>query len=272
MLDECEARRRSGQPAPDLKQLGEDYRRHWVQLLEAFISSLRSGRLLANAFRTPLSPHSRRELISPDLWELLDVETDQCRATASGIELIRIEIVLGLNRLNRQETCDEQAEPKATDAKPRPEFEHNEDFTRVRIREHAFELSSQLAKVVQRYYEASLGPDPALPAKAALGELGFRSECLSSVFNRHIAPSWRELLTTGSEPPTPASKATSMPSDGSRKGGKSIIAVNSPPPAPNPFPHGAARRILMGSGSPGVQLFRWAGRSQAGCASAHLPE
>jgi hypothetical protein len=190
LLEQCEARRRSGQPTPELRQLGGSYRELWVQLHEAFIAALRSGRLIASAFRTPLSPHSRREMISFDLWELLDVETDHCRATAKGIEFIRIEIVLGLNRARGR-----QEGPSAPSAKPRPEFEHNEDFTRVRIREHAFELSSQLAKVVQRYHEASLGPDPALPAKVVLGELGFKSECLASVFNRRVDPSWRELLT-----------------------------------------------------------------------------
>ncbi|KAA2234739.1 hypothetical protein F0L46_22985 [Salinarimonas soli] len=174
------------------KRIGDAYWNLRFQLERQFVEALMAGRLRASAFKRPVEPHSSREFIGQDIWELLEVDFEDSSARNLGLELVRIEIFRGLTEVRPALAV---APPQVADG---PEFEHNEDYTSVRIREHRFILSQQLGKVIARFHQASLEGSPSLVAKAVLKEAQFKSDCFASVFKGHTDPSWRELLVTTS--------------------------------------------------------------------------
>ena len=183
----------NGQALPDAAVRRKACSELHSRLHANFAKALCAGWLHATAFEKPISLRSQREDVSANVWELLDLDIEQSEASGSGLWLIRIEITFGLPR--PAPPASKGSAPSARDeVSDGPEFEHNQDYSWVRIREHSFRLNEQTARLIARYHAASLGSDPALNAKAALAEASFKSQCLSSVLKNHKAPSWRELL------------------------------------------------------------------------------
>ncbi len=90
------------------------------------------------------------------------------------------------------ETAGANASP-VTAAIPRT-FSCNENYTRVSIEGCSFVLSGGLCTVVRLLHEASMTDDPWRSNKHILGEAGYGSVSLASVFRRHDSPSWKELI------------------------------------------------------------------------------
>jgi hypothetical protein len=68
------------------------WHRRRLDLERSLSRQIRRGALIATAFETPLTIQSVRQSISPDIWELLDVDFEHCTAIVGALQLEKIQI------------------------------------------------------------------------------------------------------------------------------------------------------------------------------------
>ena len=169
----------------------------WCDRLEPlrrrFEARLRSGELVATGFAQPLNPASRRQVIAPALFELLELDYAASEARRDDLHYIQIEVCLPTAKSEPGDAADSFiAEPVVS--KGSETFVCNGRYTKVRIREHHFFLSGGQCTIVKLLHEASRTADPWLETKTLLEKANYHSNSLGSVFKRHRSPSWKELI------------------------------------------------------------------------------
>lgn len=164
-------------------------------LVRHFLQLLSDGTLVLTGLVAPISLASRREVIPPDIVEVLEISFVETTARAPGLKLIRLKVhaaqgAAGGSNDGRRTIQDVGAE--ASNALS--EFTHNVDHSRVTMREHVFDLSGGLCQVVARLHAASCCADPWLIGKQLMAACGYASTFMGSAFKRHHSPCWRELV------------------------------------------------------------------------------
>jgi len=154
-----------------------------------FIARIRRGELVLTGFAKPASNRSRREIIAPDLLEVLELDFETSKARGPGLELILLQVQPALASEDRV-----ASQPNKNGSVWSPEFTHNADYTRVEIRGLAFDLSGGLCQIVRRLHEAHLAGDPWLNGKLLLAECNYGSMYMGDIWRRH--PGWRELIAS----------------------------------------------------------------------------
>lgn len=162
------------------------YRKIETELEERFVERVMKGELVLSAFTDPITPSSRREVLFPELLEVVEFDFFHGEAYGDGFKLVKFQVHAADPALEQ-----ELARARAVVGN---EFSHNANYTRVSIRRMAFELSGGLSQIVRRLHEASQTEDPWVPGKRLLGDSGYQSSWMGDVFKRYKDPSWRELI------------------------------------------------------------------------------
>lgn len=153
---------------------------------QRFISRLQAGEIIATGLAQPISVSSSRERIDPELWNLLKPDFRKSEARGPGLHIIQVEVEKPSPSVDRREAGD-VPEPDVA------EFTHNADYTRVKIREHEFNLIGGLQTLVKLLHEASQTSEPWQNGKKLMGLAKYGSTMtIGNAFRRH--PQWRQLI------------------------------------------------------------------------------
>lgn len=162
------------------------YRAIQNELEKRFLERVMKGELVLSAFTDPITPSSRREVLFPELLEVVELDFYYGEAYGHDFKLVKFKV----------HAADPALEQELARARTvvGNEFTHNANYTRVSIRGIAFDLSGGLSQIVRRLHEASQTEEPWLPGKRLLGDSGYGSSWMGDVFKRYKDPSWRELI------------------------------------------------------------------------------
>jgi hypothetical protein len=162
------------------------YRKIEEELEKRFLERVMQGELILSAFTAPITPGSRREVLFPELLEVVELDFFHGEGYGEGFKLVKFQV----------HGADPSLELKLARAKAVSdnEFTHNGDYSRVSIRGLVFELAGGLRQIVRYLHEASQTHDPWVHGKRLLGDCGYGSTWMGDVFKRYTDPSWRELI------------------------------------------------------------------------------
>lgn len=188
--------------SPECNSLRTQSERLRSRLEAAFLEMLISGDLVANGFRHPINPDSRRTQIAADLWEVLEIDFMASEAHGAGLRMIRIEVLkpaINMERLHRMtpfrlEPIPDAAGMTVASALRRPKLSHNADFSVVTLGDATFKFGAASANVVRILHENVDKVGGWMHGKALMNEAGAVGTKVGDLFKRHEDPSWEMLI------------------------------------------------------------------------------
>ena len=145
------------------------------KLEDSLVARLRSGELVATAFKAPIGSDSSRTQIEPQLWEVLQPDFAGNSAEAEGIKLINLRITAGDTRSG--------IEP----------FEHTDDYSTVIVYGRTFEINGPTRrKAIKVLHKAWKSGNPRVKGKTLLSRCGSNALRVLDLFRGMT--DWRELI------------------------------------------------------------------------------
>lgn len=155
-----------------------------------FVRQLRSGELVATGFELPLTGSSRREVIDPELWEMLEPDFDFGMACFENLKFDRVQV--SCSGAGKSYICEPTASPDEDGAIS--ELRHSPDFSHVEMGEDRFTFGDCAAAVVAQLHEGRRSGLGWVSGKTLLQKAGSKSMSLPDLFKNHKAPSWKLLI------------------------------------------------------------------------------
>lgn len=181
--------REHGQIVP-LSSFGRPPRSVEADILER----ISKGELVLTGYAFPLQLTSRREVVPPQLLEVLEIDLTKREAEGPGLRLIHLKVHSAGESDASSTHLEWENDSVVVAESEQREFTHSADYGRVTIRGMAFDLSGGLCQIVARLHEASRNLDPWLNGKRLMAECGYSFDSIADAFKRHRDPCWRELI------------------------------------------------------------------------------
>lgn len=174
------------------------------KVLQGFLfRRLAEGSLLSSALSGLADPSHPRSLVHPSIYAEGDVAYDPAlRLVIAGGQTLRNVEIFEPRDIPANVTqlpswvvqYSNQAPSSSAALLPRDgaQFEHDEDYRHVRLRDHAFSLTKTQGQIVKALHEASINGGTWMHLEAIRAAVGFESAKLSLLFRRVGA--WRELI------------------------------------------------------------------------------
>ncbi|RUT28325.1 hypothetical protein EMQ25_17215 [Arsenicitalea aurantiaca] len=155
--------------------------------------AIREYRLVATALRRPLTPQSRREEISADIWGLLELDYASATARLEDIELIGIELhehpmahLLGRSFFTNRERAAPNDADDDTDL-----VSLSEDLELLVIGEDRMHLRGEIQQHIVKLLVDAWKEDRDLETRAVLLEAGSNADSIAKAFTG--SPNWEKL-------------------------------------------------------------------------------